>query len=142
MTILHAADPIPSGQPAWVYVILFLLSSGSAKFIYDTYKDWRSQPSRAVRESTDIDASIITVARARDELAEDNARLRQELVDQDDRHSRERNRWLADQERFRAQIRELEGQIRIEQKRYADLLLTVQALGRQVDQGMNTEKET
>jgi hypothetical protein len=144
------ADPSAApGQPWWVYLIITLLSGGSGKFIWDTYKDWRAQPSKVVRESTDIDASIVTVARARDELEADNARLRQELIDQDARHSRERERWLGDQERLRADVSRLEAQIRAERQeaneRYDALLKQIQSLGHvaeQVSLGMQADEKT
>lgn len=129
----------PTGQPWWIYLVFLLLSSGTAKFLWETYKDWKNQPSRAVREMASVDASISSVARARDELEADNMRLRQELVDQDARHSRERTRWLEDQERFRTEIARLEDRIRGEQQRYADLLLTVQNMGRQVEKSIQNE---
>jgi len=147
--MLVAADPsVPSGQPWWVYMIMGLLSTGSGKFVWDTYKDWRAQPSKAVRESTDIDASIVTVARAKDELEADNARLRQELIDQDARHSRERERWLADQERLRADVARLEAQIRTERleanQRYDALLQQVERLGHMTEDirlGMKSDED-
>ena len=148
--VFITADPSAStGQPWWVYMIMGLLSTGSGKFIWDTYKDWRNQPSKAMRESTDIDASIVTVARARDELEADNVRLRQELIDQESRHSRERDRWLADQERLRADVARLEAQIRTERQeandRYDALLQQIQRLGTMTDEvsrNLKSDEET
>jgi chromosome segregation ATPase len=144
-----AADPSATpGQPWWVYMIMGLLSTGSGKFIWDTYKDWRSQPSKVMRESTDIDASIVTVARARDELEADNVRLRQELIESEERHSRERERWLGDQERLRADVARLEAQIRAERQeandRYDALLKQIQRLGHkaaEVSEGMQADEK-
>lgn len=65
------------------------------------------------------DASLLTVARARDELEEDNARCRAALaeeralrVEERAQHAAERREWWAEREQLRGEITTLEGRIR------------------------------
>ena len=132
--------PIPTSPPeSWVAVILVLLSGGGAKFLYDTYKDWRNQPSPAAREVASVEASIVTIARARDELEEDNRRIRLTLHEERTRWDQERARyeseragWQDERIRLRAEIVALEQQIRAERdeaaRRYDSLLARVAEL--------------
>jgi hypothetical protein len=128
----------PTNDPV-IVGILALLSSGGAKLIYDASKQWRTAPSRAVRSQGIVDANIATVARARDELEEDNARLRMILGEERKQraeverlHTEERARWLADQRRLRADVNRLEMRLRSEQAeaaaRYDALLEQVHQL--------------
>lgn len=80
----------------WITALLALLSGGGAKFVWDTYKDYRNLPSRARRQAADIDTSILTVARARDELEADNVRIRQTLAEERKQWSEERERYQTD----------------------------------------------
>ncbi len=112
---------IPLPDP-WITSILALLSGGGAKFIYDAIRQWRSGPPRVARSQRVVDANIATVARARDELEEDNARLRVMLtesnaqrIESERLHTEERARWLFDQERLRADVARLEARLRTEQ---------------------------
>lgn len=123
----------------WVAAVLALLSGGGAKFVYDNVRQWRNGPPRAARMQLVVDANIATVARARDELEEDNLRLRIQLseeraqrVEVERLHSEERARWLFDQERLRADVARLEARLRTEQAeaaaRYDALLEQVHQL--------------
>jgi len=120
--------------PIWLAVFSLLISGGGAKYAYDAYKQWKTGPTHTLRRQGDIDASIATVARARDELEEDNARLRQLIIETEARHENDRKRWLADQERYREDISRLEAQIIRERDaaaaRYDGLLNQVQHLRR------------
>lgn len=129
----------PPAIDPFVAALITLLSGGSGKFVYDAVKQWRNAPPRALRNQTVVDANIATVARARDELEEDNARLRKTLAEErkqrnedEARHAVERLRWEADQERLRAEMARLEIQIRAERDeaaaRYNALLQTVHQL--------------
>jgi gamma-glutamyl:cysteine ligase YbdK (ATP-grasp superfamily) len=99
-----------------------------------------------------VDANIATVIRARDELEEDNKRLRQTLSEErkqrsedEARHATDRARWLFDQERYRADIARLEAQIRVERDdaaaRYDALLETVHKLRLRADTQQINEAE-
>lgn len=116
----------PDGDNIWFWLISILLTGGGGKFLYDSIKDWRSQPSKDARHVATLDASIVTVAKARDELAEDNARLRATLAEERAWHEAERSRWESEKTRFRQEIAELQAQIRLErdeaERRYAALL--------------------
>lgn len=125
----------PTSDPV-IVGILALLSSGGAKLIYDASRQWRSAPPRAVRSQGIVDANIATVARARDELEEDNIRLRMILGEERKQrteverlHTEERARWLTDQRRLRADVNRLEMRLRSEQ---ADAAARYDALLEQV----------
>jgi flagellar motility protein MotE (MotC chaperone) len=107
---------------AWITAFGGLLTAGAGKLVFDVWREWRTGASKNVSAAT---SSLNVVSMARDELVEDNSRLRQELVDQDARHARERERWLSDQERLRAEIRALEQRLADEraewERRYDNL---------------------
>lgn len=117
----------------WIVAISALLTGGGAKFIYDTVKDYRSQPSAAARQVATVDASIITVSRARDELAEDLDRMRAVRIEDEARWQAERDRyekdkvsWQTERAELRQEITRLETAIRQERdaanERYNQLL--------------------
>lgn len=116
----------PSGDNIWFWLISALLTGGGGKFLYDSVKDWKSQPGREQRHVATIDASIVTVARARDELAEDNALIRATLAEERKHHDHERAIWNAEKVSLREEIEILRVQIRRErdeaEQRYESLL--------------------
>ncbi len=122
---------VPTPNP-WVAIFGALLSGGTAKYVFDFWQSIRSGPSKPLKAQRTVDASIATVARARDELEEDNARLRVQMAEQETRHGEERDRWLTDQNRLRGDIERLEKQIVRERyqaaARYDALLTQVQEL--------------
>jgi putative hemolysin len=81
------------------------MTGGGAKYAYETYKDWKNRPPKEITQNTFVDASIATIARARDELAEDNARLRTTLAEERAQFNAERQRYISDINRLEAQIR-------------------------------------
>lgn len=130
---------MPEDADPWVTAFLLLLSGGGAKFVFDAVRAWRNAPPRAARDAQAVDANIATVARARDELEADNARLREVIVEErrqraedESRHAIERARWMFDQDRLRADVERLEAQIRAERDaaaaRYDELLAQVHNL--------------
>jgi hypothetical protein len=132
----------PSPDP-WVTAFGGFLTAGGLKFVYDMIKSWRDHPP-AVRDAAVVDLNISAVARARDELIEDNLRLREERLEQDARHAAERQQWLDEKGRLRADVARLETELRAEraasilreqeaQKRYDSLLVQVQHLGRRTN---------
>ena len=78
---------------AWVTIIVALLSGGFFKFVFDTYKDFRDRPSKEVREVSMVGQSIETVVRARDELEEDNRRIRTTFAEERKQWGEERARY-------------------------------------------------
>ena len=127
---------------AWVTIIVALLTGGSLKFLHDTYKDIRDRPGKAVREVSMVGLSIDTVVRARDELEEDNKRIRITLAEERKQWNEERARYEADRIAWRteranllAEIHDLEHRIRVEQarasKEYDDLLRQIHELQEQ-----------
>lgn len=117
---------VPNGDNIWFWLISILLTGGAGKSLFDFVKDWRARPSKGERQVATIDASIVTVAKARDELAEDNARLRAMLDEERTRHDGDRARWDAERASLRREIEELREQIRRErdeaERRYDTLL--------------------
>lgn len=107
----------PANEDAYLTIFVTALVAGGGKFFWDLVKGWKSpepkQPKALVAVSV-ADANLESVAKARDELIEDNMRLRSERIEQDARHAEERKRWLFDQERLRADITILEGRLRSE----------------------------
>lgn len=117
---------VPTGDNIWFWLISVILTTGTGKVIWDSVKDWRNRLTKEQRQVATIDASIVTVAKARDELGEDNARLRAILAEERQRHDTERARWDAERVSLRQEIALLETQIRRErdeaERRYNDLL--------------------
>jgi cytochrome c556 len=101
------------------------MAGGGIKYLYEAYKEWRRKVPKEITQNSFVDASIATIARARDELAEDNARLRVVLAEERAQFTAERIRYLAD-------INRLEAQIRAERddfaRRYESLLEQVRSL--------------
>src|SRR5690349_11923169 len=117
---------MPSSTPdPWVALAAALMTGGGLKYGYETWKDWKNQPPREMTQNTFVDASIATIARARDELAEDNARLRAMLSEERAQFNAERVRYLADIDRLEAQIRAERDDFAL---RYQSLLDRVRAL--------------
>lgn len=100
-----------SNIDATVTAVITLLTAGGGKFAWDAVKAYKKGPPRAI---VIADANLDAIVRARDEVVEDNLRLRQERVEQDERHAAERSRWVSDQDRLRADIARLEQQLRDE----------------------------
>lgn len=124
----------PSTPDPWLSIISLIIGGGGIKYAYDAWKAWKTGPPHELRRQGVVDASIATVARARDELEEDNLRLRQTLAEERKQHAEERLRYLADITRLEEQIRleRSEAQRRaVEQElRYDALLTQVQHLRR------------
>lgn len=132
---------MPTSTPdPWVTAFGGFLTAGGLKFIYDMAKSWRSRPPGELRVARVADANLDVIVKARDELIEDNLRLRTERLEQDARHAAERKQWLDEKERLRADVARLEEALRLEraasvqrekdaQKRYDALLMQVQRLG-------------
>lgn len=125
--------------PWIVGVIITLLGGNLGRFIYKSWTEWRARRATKLtpveQDQAKIDASILTVARARDELEADNARVRETLREERAAHAEEIARKDAEIARYREQIADLEARIvreRIESDtRYGSLLEQVQQLREQ-----------
>jgi SMC interacting uncharacterized protein involved in chromosome segregation len=97
-----------------------LLSAGLASFVTSQWRAWRArhrarqEDTADRRHMTEIDGSLLTVVRARDELEDDNRRLREQLAEErrmraedQARHERERNSMRAEMDRLEDRLREL-----------------------------------
>lgn len=127
-----------------VTLVSALLGGGTAKLAYDVWKEWRHGSPKQLSVAS---VSIGVVSKARDELVEDNNRLREELREKDVRHATERQQWLEDRVRLRADIERLETELRLEraasvqreqeaQRRYDSLLEQVRGLGARTEKTM------
>jgi hypothetical protein len=133
-----AANSTPN---AWITLVSIVIAGGGFKYSLDIYKSWKNGPPHELRKQGLVDASIATVARARDELEEDNVRLRQTLAEERKQHTEERVRYLADITRLEQQIRaeraEAKQRAMEQDQRYNVLLEQINNLRRP-----NSERET
>jgi septal ring factor EnvC (AmiA/AmiB activator) len=128
-----------------VTIFTTLVGAGGLGYAYNIARAYAGRSPRGVRANQVIDASIITVARARDELEEDNLRIRATLaeerknwISERERFERERQAWETDRTRLRAEIAALEQRI-VEERasaaaRYDALLSQVQHLRQRTDE--------
>lgn len=119
--MMSATTPSP-----WVAVFLAIISGGGLKYLYDSLKDWRNATPVEIRKQSVVDASIVTVSRARDELEDDNARIRKERDENAARFDSDRKAWDAERAQYRAEIDALRDQLlkeREESTRRYDRLL-------------------
>lgn len=99
-------------------ILIALIGAGLLTTFVDGVKwVYRRRQSRdpEVRSSAAVataDASLSVVARARDELEADNARLRADRAECDARHLAERQQWESEKRAMRAEIDRLEGKLR------------------------------
>ncbi len=97
-----------------------LLTAGLGGFLWGQVKAWgvrrraRTEDTAERRHMTEIDGSLLTVVRARDELEDDNRRLREQLSEErrwraedQQRHERERDAMRAEMDRLEERLREL-----------------------------------
>lgn len=110
------------GAPWWVTVILALVGAGllgyaekALKFLWARSR--QSAPER--REQRQVhaavasyDASLLAVTKSRDQLLEDNERLREERREQDARHALDRAEWAKERAELRHEIEAMEARLR------------------------------
>lgn len=87
-------------------VVTALGSGGTVGLIAWGRERWRTQQPHVVEQ-----ASLAVVAAARDELAEDNARLREQLQEERRRQDDERAGWSAERTRLITEIDSLWSQV-------------------------------
>jgi len=121
---------MPQIEP-WIALFSIFSAGGGLKLAYDGMSAWRN---RIPKEMRRVDASVATVARARDELEADNDRIRVILTEERLRFAAERAEWTNERTRLYADIARLEAQIRLERDqaaaRYNSLLEHVHSLQR------------
>lgn len=120
-----------AGIDPWVTLFGIFSTGGGLKLAYDSYRSWKTDAPRELRSA---DASIATVSRARDQLEDDNNRIRAERDEDRIRFAAERAEWMAERLALRSDIARLETQIRMEREqaaaRYDSLLEHVHSLQR------------
>lgn len=111
----------------WTTLLVALISAGLLKYLSDAVKWWvarRKNISPLALQTASIatvDQSLTVVAKARDELESDNARLRTQIRETDSRHVSDRDTWAREK-------MELKGEIQALEQRLRDLLTEVQDL--------------
>jgi uncharacterized protein involved in exopolysaccharide biosynthesis len=110
------------GAPAWLTITLALIGTGGLLYLRDAIKFLaqkfrQTAPERRVQREVhaavaQYDASLLAVAKSRDELAEDNQRLRDELREQTARHATDRAEWAKERAELRREIEAMETRLR------------------------------
>jgi septal ring factor EnvC (AmiA/AmiB activator) len=125
-----------AGIDPWVTLFGVFSTGGGLKLAFDAWKSWKNTSPREFRTA---DASIATVSRARDQLEDDNTRIRAERDEDRIRFAAERAEWASERLALRADIARLETQIRMEREqaaaRYDSLLEHVHSLQRRTQGG-------
>lgn len=99
-------------------VLTALIAAGLLAYIKDAvhaYRERRAAATPEAREALHVataDQSLLVVARARDELEEDNRRLRVTLSEERSRHDAERASWASEKREMRREIDALEAKLR------------------------------
>lgn len=99
-------------------VIVALISAGLLTYFKDATHAWRTRRAAGTTEAREAmhvataDKSLLVVARARDELAEDNDRLRVIIAEDRRRHAEDRMRWDEEKKTMREEIESLEAKLR------------------------------
>lgn len=99
-------------------IIVALIGAGLLGFVRDGIRGFRARKaagSPTARETLAVgvaDASLLVVAKARDELEEDNARLRVSIVEERNRHAEDRAQWAREKAALRGEIDSLEAKLR------------------------------
>lgn len=114
-------------------VIIALMAGGGWTFVTGLINARRKREGGSHDKepvASQVDASILAIARARDELEDENSRLRRT-------HAEEREAWEREKTRMREEIsalqREIERVRREADERYAALLEQVRSLRRRTD---------
>lgn len=99
-------------------IVVAALGAGLLSYLRDAFKVWRNRSKAATPAGRDAiyvetaDKSLLVVAKARDELGEDNARLRLSIVEERSRHAEDRAQWATEKRELRAEIDSLESKLR------------------------------
>lgn len=99
-------------------IITALIAAGILTYVRDAYRAFRARriaATPAAREALHVataDQSLLVVAKARDELVEDNTRLRVMLAEERTRSAEDRARAEREKALMRAEIDSLEAKLR------------------------------
>lgn len=95
-------------------IIVALIGAGVLNWARDAWRAHRAAKSlpRAGAAIAEVDASLVVVAKARDELEEDNRRLRLTLSEERQAHEKDRSRWDREKTQLRSEIDALETKLR------------------------------
>lgn len=102
----------------WTEVLVALIAAGLLTFVSDQIKGFRARRNAKAPEArqsatiSTVDQALAVVARSRDELEADNARLRAQQAESDARHEAERARWELREAAMREEIAALEQKLR------------------------------
>ncbi|MFC0623819.1 hypothetical protein [Kribbella deserti] len=102
----------------WTPVIVALLGAGVLRYLESVarwYLRRRAAATPAGQRAallSEADLTVAVVAHARDELAEDNRRLREQIVEERARHAEDRAVWAGEKAGMRAEIDTLEAKLR------------------------------
>jgi hypothetical protein len=95
----------------WTAILSVLVAGGLLKWI-KSRRDGRTPEARQATHVATVDQSLTVVARARDELEADNARLRAQGAEDRARYEADRARWELRETAMRNEIDALEAKIR------------------------------
>ena len=90
-------------------IAVALIAGGGLKYLLDWVKDRKRARDASPRQ---VDASILTVSKAKDELEADNERLRRERQEDAARHASERAEWMRERAALRQEIADMENKLR------------------------------
>lgn len=99
-------------------VITALIGAGVLTYVRDAVRAIRARRTAATPEAREAlhvataDQSLLVVAKARDELVEDNTRLRVTIAEERTRHAEDRAQWAREKAHLRAEIDSLEAKLR------------------------------
>lgn len=99
-------------------VVVALIAAGLLNWFRDLIKDRKDRKNAATPEGraaahvVNVDHSLVVVAKARDELEADNARIRETLIEQRQQHAEDRERWAREKAQMREEIDVLEAKLR------------------------------
>ena len=102
--------------PGWGPFAIAAVSAGLIQYLVGLYRDWRGKQSKVTSK---IDASILSVGKARDQLERDNTLLRDDRSQVARQHALDRAEWerreteyLRRETEMRAEIDRLEDKLR------------------------------
>jgi predicted nucleic acid-binding Zn-ribbon protein len=90
-------------------IAVALIAGGGLQYVVGFLRDRKRVKDATPRE---IDANILTVSKAKDELEADNARLRAERAEDVARHAGERAEWMRERAALRQEIADMENKLR------------------------------
>ena len=96
-------------ENGWLQLAVALIGGGALQYVANYLRDRKRERDAHPRE---VDANILTVSKAKDELEADNARLRAERSEDAARHASERAEWMRERAALRQEIADMENKLR------------------------------